>query len=491
MQKYLILLFVIFLISQDLFSQELIYRQKYALPEGEDKLKITENYLIREIYAYDTYGHNSVILNFEYFQGKVASNDYDTIFPYFMKLNLLDNEIEWRQIIRGEYQLAQRFIYPTENDFTILCKSCRAVSEIMEWFTDCYPTIFKINKNGEIFSHKFDSNVVKTEMYDSPFFLINDKIHFTHTEYAPINYIIDTSTFQVLYEDTFFDENEKLLRGLRTEIPLSDSTSLMSLFGGFDFANYGLFIFNSNAKTLDSLEIKSEYFSLIFDYRILNDKIFVTLDNDKNRYLYFDKELNAFTKSYEFYEGDQKLFLTDILYINDDILGFVAYNKIGNDFNNMVIFSDYEGNEIDRIEYFSTHNWRVHSTATYNSNNLYLAYQYFVDDKDEKNNKERYDLRDTFFIVKYSLEKLVSVQDNNEIHNSISIYPNPAGDFINISIDYEAGLYTREVQILDLLGLVVSKSELTDGNNRIDISDLPRGSYFIKVGDKVEKFVKM
>ncbi len=87
-------------------------------------------------------------------------------------------------------------------------------------------------------------------------------------------------------------------------------------------------------------------------------------------------------------------------------------------------------------------------------------------------------------------DNTVGVNDQNQ-SGGISIYPNPAGDFINISIDSEADLFTREVQILDLLGLVVSKKELTDGNNRIDISNLPRGTYFIKIGDKVEKFVKM
>ncbi len=92
-------------------------------------------------------------------------------------------------------------------------------------------------------------------------------------------------------------------------------------------------------------------------------------------------------------------------------------------------------------------------------------------------------------IYKGTFPAAVSVNDYKS--PGFSIFPNPASDFINITIDNETDLLTREVQILDLLGLVVSKSELTDGNNRIDISNLPRGTYFIKVGDKVEKFVKM
>ncbi len=79
----------------------------------------------------------------------------------------------------------------------------------------------------------------------------------------------------------------------------------------------------------------------------------------------------------------------------------------------------------------------------------------------------------------------------NEVKSAISIHPNPASDFINIAIYNDEGLLTHEVQILNLLGLVVSKSELIDGNNRIDISNLASGTYFIKIGDKIEKFVKM
>ncbi len=79
-----------------------------------------------------------------------------------------------------------------------------------------------------------------------------------------------------------------------------------------------------------------------------------------------------------------------------------------------------------------------------------------------------------FFCAKMSDIIATDVSEDNLLYSSYSnlfIYPNPATDFINISLDSDEGLHTREVQILDLLGLVVSKQELTDGNNRIDISD--------------------
>ena len=47
------------------------------------------------------------------------------------------------------------------------------------------------------------------------------------------------------------------------------------------------------------------------------------------------------------------------------------------------------------------------------------------------------------------------------------------------------------MHIFDMLGIEVGQSSLIDGNNRIDVSHLPAGVYFIRIGDKVEKFVKM
>ncbi|MFA5512198.1 MAG: T9SS type A sorting domain-containing protein [Candidatus Kapaibacterium sp.] len=49
------------------------------------------------------------------------------------------------------------------------------------------------------------------------------------------------------------------------------------------------------------------------------------------------------------------------------------------------------------------------------------------------------------------------------------------------------------IQIFDVLGIEVMSigSGLYQSQQRIDISHLPAGVYFVKIGDKVEKFVKM
>jgi hypothetical protein len=99
-----------------------------------------------------------------------------------------------------------------------------------------------------------------------------------------------------------------------------------------------------------------------------------------------------------------------------------------------------------------------------------------------------------------------SYNDNKEFHN-LFVFPNPASDFITIS-DLSNGLQpiVHKVQIFDVLGVLVAQTPTpvitgnSGGNStqtgasellRIDISHLPAGVYFVKVGDKVEKFVKL
>ena len=85
---------------------------------------------------------------------------------------------------------------------------------------------------------------------------------------------------------------------------------------------------------------------------------------------------------------------------------------------------------------------------------------------------------------------------DNDTHKLI-IFPNPTSDFITITLSNK-GLQpfatTDKVQIFDILGIEIKDltPALSKGEGvRIDVSKLPAGVYFIRIGDKVEKFVKM
>jgi hypothetical protein len=91
----------------------------------------------------------------------------------------------------------------------------------------------------------------------------------------------------------------------------------------------------------------------------------------------------------------------------------------------------------------------------------------------------------------------VTSVDDNIIPKSIIISPNPASDYIVIQtseVFKTSEVY--KIQIYNTLGIDVSSAgggvnEVDGGGYRIDISNLPIGVYFVKIGDRVEKFVKM
>lgn len=77
---------------------------------------------------------------------------------------------------------------------------------------------------------------------------------------------------------------------------------------------------------------------------------------------------------------------------------------------------------------------------------------------------------------------------NNEI--DFSIYPNPTSDFIIFDWEEQHGL----AQIIDFQGKMWKRQLVQDGQNRIDLTTLPKGYYTIKIetaeGFLSEKFVK-
>jgi hypothetical protein len=113
----------------------------------------------------------------------------------------------------------------------------------------------------------------------------------------------------------------------------------------------------------------------------------------------------------------------------------------------------------------------------------------------------------------YKLNGPTSVENQINNSSSVDIYPNPASDYIEISIpdiDNQTlkGVVENGVQIFNTLGIEVAqtppsviynsisndeKTTQTGASEllKIDISHLPAGVYFIKIGDKVEKFVKI
>jgi len=146
-------------------------------------------------------------------------------------------------------------------------------------------------------------------------------------------------------------------------------------------------------------------------------------------------------------------------------------------------------------EEYDSHQWFLNGVKVVGETRNFITpkengkYQVIVTDS----NGCRSDLSDEF-------DYILSVDD--EIMLSV-ISPNPASDYIEINLNYvmpaQAGIHNLSVKVYDVLGNVVVSESFThplppsqEGElSRIDISSLNPGVYFVKVGSKVSKFVKI
>lgn len=96
---------------------------------------------------------------------------------------------------------------------------------------------------------------------------------------------------------------------------------------------------------------------------------------------------------------------------------------------------------------------------------------------------------DSLYHMGYNFRATIITNIKDVESNDITIHPNPATDYIEVS----GGV--GDVKVFDVMGSLVLTHPLTPsqegGQYRIDVSMLPKGVYFVRVGAKMYKFVKM
>jgi hypothetical protein len=93
-------------------------------------------------------------------------------------------------------------------------------------------------------------------------------------------------------------------------------------------------------------------------------------------------------------------------------------------------------------------------------------------------------------------ELIVGVKDNQPMESSFDISPNPAGDFIAVTMKPSEGFELSEgseIHIYNTLGEKVMTELIhpMTASHRRNIENLPKGMYFMKIGGEIAKFVKM
>ena len=102
-------------------------------------------------------------------------------------------------------------------------------------------------------------------------------------------------------------------------------------------------------------------------------------------------------------------------------------------------------------------------------------------------------------IVVWDIEKYITDVEENPIiahKEMISIFPNPASDYIEINFERcptsPRCRTSEKIEIYNVLGeCVLTIPETQTPNPRVDVSDLPVGMYYVRIGGFVGRFVKI
>lgn len=97
------------------------------------------------------------------------------------------------------------------------------------------------------------------------------------------------------------------------------------------------------------------------------------------------------------------------------------------------------------------------------------------------------------YVSRYSLDGLIncnttSVLDENAKDKGFVVFPNPVSDFIYVDLD------VADNQVYDVYtttGQLVLSGRFDKGNSMIDVSGLGANVYFLRIGDRVVRIVKM
>jgi len=81
-----------------------------------------------------------------------------------------------------------------------------------------------------------------------------------------------------------------------------------------------------------------------------------------------------------------------------------------------------------------------------------------------------------------------SVNQVNKNNTSLNIFPNPAQNYLKISVNNKQ--LNNTIQVLDLTGKIIKQFKIDNPTLTINIEDIPNGIYFIKTGSTVKKFIK-
>ncbi len=488
------------MLSTGCFSQTLIWEREHLLIEPTCS-SLMPTYIDPDgniITAYDT----------------STSPYYDA---YLFKYNPDGNLISFKNY-NFKKTLFPLALSQSENGYNILC----ATTKNMEKYNSGkLPLMININKMGDTISTKIPFDTNNKVSFDTACFKIN--IGLTNTVSFDGSYYNATVKNSIKISDkTTIDKDHLILTSYDLDGKIVWRKVIDTLNTEEHYYICSLKITKlKNVRLLYVKLINKKYYIYILEYDT-KGKILNIIDPiiSENNYFPIDiEELNNYNYVILGY------FLTDkfpyaLIRINSkgEIIKTVdipirnlsiSYESIWQSPKGNLILSGSTNIFQDNVNMYNNINkillYQVDNDLNYISELQYCEHTYqntsgfrnvkFIDDNNfvAVGYKDRY----KFYIAKFSLTPN-KVNDEITLQSQIEISPNPASDFITVSIGTINPMLKHgvveypQISIYNTLGeKVLSVGAENFLPLQINISALPRGIYFVKVGGETAKFVKM
>jgi hypothetical protein len=131
---------------------------------------------------------------------------------------------------------------------------------------------------------------------------------------------------------------------------------------------------------------------------------------------------------------------------------------------------------------FDTENWEtIGQIAGAGNSSALLNYNY--SDRTLYKSSAYYRLKQVDLDNKYKSTEMVSVQNCKKAGGDINvtIYPNPSSGEVTVKSELEG----VTLEIYDVFGRLSGSQILTEGENKVNISELPNGTYFFRSGNEI------
>lgn len=74
-----------------------------------------------------------------------------------------------------------------------------------------------------------------------------------------------------------------------------------------------------------------------------------------------------------------------------------------------------------------------------------------------------------------------------EMKNSIELYPNPTSNYLNVNTEKFVG---ELIRVFDNIGVIRKELRIKSKKTTVDVTELPKGIYFLKINNRSTKFIR-